>query len=403
MVESASLHNFFEQFNHNGLLVVLYEYYYKLDILTHFSFFNIQSLTSNQKIDASFLLFLSYSVASLIIFFFVFLSNLKEFNDIVINWLKKIFVQVFFLVKNLLYFFSLFSLWFCFYWSIYFFFINTNSNSIFINNLYFQNLTNFEFNDSILESALNFNQITFFSSLDNFFFFKFDESYVSFIITFMFIFLLNVTSHRSSYGFLIPNKLQLLNQKIFFFFFYVFYSNLGSKVYSQIFFRIIYVLGLLILFFNIEGMLHYLPTITSSLINTIYLSSIVFFSIFICLVAYNSIRYFLNMLYPAGATFALAFLLIPIELISYVFRLISLSVRLFANMMAGHTLLKVIASFVINLLTLLINSYYLVITMFIPIVLLYILTNLEIGVSLIQTYIFVILSSIYIKDIFYEH
>lgn len=59
----------------------------------------------------------------------------------------------------------------------------------------------------------------------------------------------------------------------------------------------------------------------------------------------HGINYFFNLFLPSGAPLALMFLLIPIEFISYTFRIVSLSVRLFANMMAGHTLLKVIVGF----------------------------------------------------------
>ena len=256
---------------------------------------------------------------------------------------------------------------------------------------YFNSVVSYNFNDFVNLNNISFKYL------------KLDENYVSFFFTFFVINFLNFKNHRSSFGFVIPNKLQLFNEKLFKFFLGIFSSNLGDKTESQYFFKIVYTLGLLVLFFNLEGMLHYLPTITSSLINTLYMASIIFFSIIVSMVMYNSFRYFLNLLYPSGTSFALAFLLIPIELLSYLSRIVSLSVRLFANMMAGHTLLKVISSFVINLLNLIINYYYFVIGLIIPLLLLYILTNLEIGVSLIQTYIFVILSSIYLKDIFYEH
>jgi len=59
----------------------------------------------------------------------------------------------------------------------------------------------------------------------------------------------------------------------------------------------------------------------------------------------HGIHYFFNLFMPSGSPLALMFLLIPIEFISYTFRLVSLSVRLFANMFAGHTLLKVIVGF----------------------------------------------------------
>ena len=102
---------------------------------------------------------------------------------------------------------------------------------------------------------------------------------------------------------------------------------------------------------------------------------------------------------PSGCPIFLVLLLIPIELISYSFRVISISVRLFANMMAGHTLLKVIVGFswVIVYLgnTSLINLF--------PILILFILTLLEFGVAFIQAYIFTILSCMYIRDIFTGH
>jgi ATP synthase subunit 6 len=103
---------------------------------------------------------------------------------------------------------------------------------------------------------------------------------------------------------------------------------------------------------------------------------------------------------PAGCPLPLLFLLIPIEFISYSFRLVSLSVRLFANMMAGHTLLKVIVGFSFTMI--LLGDSMVLVNLF-PVALLFILTFLEVGVAVVQAYIFAILSCIYLKDIFVSH
>jgi len=71
----------------------------------------------------------------------------------------------------------------------------------------------------------------------------------------------------------------------------------------------------------------------------------VFATLIYKMISRNGINYLFGLFMPAGSPVALVFLLIPLEFISYSFRVVSLSVRLFANMMAGHTLLKVIVGF----------------------------------------------------------
>ena len=88
-------------------------------------------------------------------------------------------------------------------------------------------------------------------------------------------------------------------------------------------------------------------------------------------------------------------LLVPIELISYVFKPVSLSIRLFANMMAGHTLLKVIAGFAWTLAA---CSGILFLIHYVPLLILLPLFGLELGVALIQSSVFVILICIYLND-----
>ena len=103
----------------------------------------------------------------------------------------------------------------------------------------------------------------------------------------------------------------------------------------------------------------------------------------------------LSLFLPANTSFGLALLLVPIEFVSYIFKPISLGVRLFANLMAGHTLLKVIVGFSWSMLLL---EDVLSIAHIIPLIILVILMGLELAVAIIQAYVFTILTCIYLND-----
>jgi F-type H+-transporting ATPase subunit a len=98
---------------------------------------------------------------------------------------------------------------------------------------------------------------------------------------------------------------------------------------------------------------------------------------------------------PANTSFLLALLLVPIEFISYIAKPVSLGVRLFINLMAGHSLLKVIIGFSWSMLLL---ENITSIGLIIPMIVVVILFGLELGVALIQTYVFIVLTCIYIQD-----
>jgi len=98
---------------------------------------------------------------------------------------------------------------------------------------------------------------------------------------------------------------------------------------------------------------------------------------------------------PSNTTFLLALLLVPIEFISYIAKPISLGVRLFINLMAGHSLLKVIVGFSWSMLLL---ENIISVGLVLPMIVLTLLFGLELGVALIQTYVFIILTCIYIQD-----
>jgi ATP synthase subunit 6 len=163
---------------------------------------------------------------------------------------------------------------------------------------------------------------------------------------------------------------------------------------SEKYFPFIFVLFNFILFSNLIGLVPYSFTATSHLIVTFTLSFSVFIGINIITFQKYKMKTF-SLFLPANTTFFLALLLVPIEFISYIAKPISLGVRLFINLMAGHSLLKVIIGFSWSMLLL---ENFTSIGLIFPMIILVILFGLELGVALIQTYVFIILTCIYIQD-----
>jgi len=163
---------------------------------------------------------------------------------------------------------------------------------------------------------------------------------------------------------------------------------------NEKYFPFISVLFNFILFSNLIGLIPYSFTTTSHLIVTFTLSFSVFIGINIITFKKYKLKTF-SLFLPANTSFFLALLLVPIEFISYIAKPISLGVRLFINLMAGHSLLKVIIGFSWSMLLL---ENLTSIGLLIPMIILIILFGLELGVALIQTYVFIILTCIYIQD-----
>ena len=136
------------------------------------------------------------------------------------------------------------------------------------------------------------------------------------------------------------------------------------------------------------GMLPYAFTVTSHIIVTFILASIIFVGVTIIGFTKHGIGY-LKLFVPSGVPIVLLPLIVVIEIISYLSRPVSLSVRLFANMMAGHTMLKVFGGFVISLG--LLGGW-------LPLSFSVALTGLEILVAFLQAYVFAILTCIYLND-----
>ena len=149
-----------------------------------------------------------------------------------------------------------------------------------------------------------------------------------------------------------------------------------------------------ILLSNLIGLIPYSFTPTSHLIMTFTLSFSLFFGINVITFEKHKAKMF-SLFLPADTKFSLALLLSPIELISYIAKPISLGVRLFINLMAGHSLLKVIVGFSWDMLSL---KNFISLGFLLPIIILVILFGLEVGVAWIQTYVFVILTGLYINE-----
>ena len=185
---------------------------------------------------------------------------------------------------------------------------------------------------------------------------------------------------------LIPSKIQLMSELSYTFVAKMINDTAGVK--AKPYFPFIFSLFMFVLFCNMVGMLPYAFTVTSHIIITFVLASIIFIGVTIIGFAKHGFKY-LKIFVPSGVPIFLLPLIVIIEVISYLSRPISLSVRLFANMMAGHTMLKVFGGFVISLGFL---------GGWLPLSFSVALTGLEILVSFLQAYVFAILTCIYLND-----
>lgn len=149
-----------------------------------------------------------------------------------------------------------------------------------------------------------------------------------------------------------------------------------------------------ILLSNVFGLIPYSLTVTSYLVITLFLSGTSFVGNLIIGIRTHSWRFF-GFFIPAGAPAALLVILMPIEVISYFARLFSLAIRLFANMLAGHALLKILSSFVYLFFEL--NFCYNIFPIVLNFVVLAV-TALEVMIAFLQAYVFVVLSTIYTNE-----
>jgi len=185
---------------------------------------------------------------------------------------------------------------------------------------------------------------------------------------------------------IIPTKIQLLTELSYTLISKMISDTAGSK--AKPYFPFVFSLFMFVLFCNMLGMLPYSFTVTSHIIVTFALAAVIFVGVTIIGFVHHGVGY-LKLFIPSGVPLFLLPLIVIIEIISYLSRPVSLSVRLFANMMAGHTMLKVFGGFVISLG---------IIGGWLPLSFAVALTGLEILIAFLQAYVFAILTCIYLND-----
>ena len=185
---------------------------------------------------------------------------------------------------------------------------------------------------------------------------------------------------------IVPTKIQLLAELSYTLVSKMISDTAGSK--AKPYFPFIFSLFMFVLFCNMLGMLPYAFTVTSHIIVTFALAAIIFIGVTIIGFVNHGVGY-LKLFIPSGVPVVLLPIIVIIEIISYLSRPVSLSVRLFANMLAGHTMLKVFGGFVISLG---------IIGGWLPLSFTVALTGLEILIAFLQAYVFAILTCIYLND-----
>jgi F-type H+-transporting ATPase subunit a len=185
----------------------------------------------------------------------------------------------------------------------------------------------------------------------------------------------------------------------------MFYEFLENLVTGQVghegkrYFPFVFTLFMFVLFGNVIGLLPFAFTYTSHIAVTFALAAIVFVvTTAVALVLHG--KKFFGYFFPEGAPLWLAPIIVPVEVVSYLSRPISLSVRLFANMVAGHVLLKVFATFVVLLGSL--GAIGPVVAV-LPLGVNVLLIGFELLVAFLQAYVFAILTSIYLHDAVHLH
>ena len=270
----------------------------------------------------------------------------------------------------------------------------------FVNNWFFDYIyvTQFIFGEldvtqitALRDSSIIFNYV-FSSQID--FTLSIDEILITFILGSLFI-----SNNEENSDFILSEKADLLLvEKIVA---PLFVSNIGKDVNENgaLYIKVCSIFSF-VLFSNLLGIIPYGDTATSSLILTFWTALSVFVAIVALIIQKHGIDYFFGLFMPKGCPLALVFLLVPIEFLSYSFRLVSLAVPLFANIRAGHTLIKVLIGF--SYVMFLIGDGF-ALAAFFPALVVFVLIFLEMAVAVIQAYIFSILCCIYLKELYVAH
>lgn len=191
---------------------------------------------------------------------------------------------------------------------------------------------------------------------------------------------------------IIPTGAQFFIENVYLFLFNLLGQQVGFK--KMEFFPLVLTIFVSIVLLNVLGLVPYSFTVTSSIIVTFHLAFSFNLGFLLLGISLHGF-WFLRLFVPGGVPLLLCPLIFLIELLSYLIRSFSLSLRLFANMMAGHTLLQILAGFVKSFL--LLFSFW-SLFFFLPFFLVLFVFFLEVGICLLQAYVFSVLSCIYYND-----
>jgi len=216
-----------------------------------------------------------------------------------------------------------------------------------------------------------------------------NNTIILFVILIAFTFLFYVNYSTNTY---IPSKWQYAVENVYIFVLQLFKQQVNNIVALRYFPLVLFVFSF-ILIANLIGLLPYGFTITGHIIFTFQIAFSLFFGITLINIINNKLE-FLNLFVPSGVPKPLIPFLVIIEVVSYLIRPFSLSVRLFANMLAGHTLLNILSAFIFNVF----KKYALI--SFLPLLFIVFIIVLEFCIAIVQAYIFSILTCIYLNDIY---
>lgn len=191
---------------------------------------------------------------------------------------------------------------------------------------------------------------------------------------------------------LVPDRLQSLAEISYDFVANTIRSTIGEE--GMRFFPLVFSLFMFIFFVNMIGMIPYMFTVTSHIIITAALALLVFFTVIIYGIYRNGLGFF-KLFVPSDIPWFIMPFLVPIEIMSFFSRPLSHSLRLFANMLAGHITLKVFAGFIAALGAF---GFFGWLGAMVPLALVVALTALEFLIAFLQAYVFAILTCIYLND-----
>ncbi|MBY0338890.1 MAG: F0F1 ATP synthase subunit A [Acetobacteraceae bacterium] len=195
----------------------------------------------------------------------------------------------------------------------------------------------------------------------------------------------------------VPGRLQNMAEAAYEFIHGMVTDQVGDE--GRRFFPFVFTLFMFVLVGNMLGLFPYAFTFTSHIAVTFGLAAIVFVLITVVALSIHGKKFF-GYFFPEGAPLWLAPIIVPVEIVSYLSRPVSLSIRLFANMVAGHVMLKVFATFVVMLAGLGAVGPFLSIM---PLALNIALVGFEVLVAFLQAYVFAILTCIYLHDAVHLH